>query len=95
VTEIYEIVDATNDEIYYPMGFFLKEANAIKALKDLIKHNTDNPITEYADEYEKIEIRNHFGNELFPNTKVVYTLERVAKWDEESEELKWSIINDI
>ncbi len=52
--KIFEVVDATNDEIYYPIGLFASLHDAIKAIK---AYGKDEAIGEFSGLYERIEVR--------------------------------------
>ena len=83
---IYEVCDATNDEMYYPMGFFLSEEAAIKAIESACYSKY--PLTDNADDYEKVDVvKRKIGMGIYG--EVVFTLERNAEYDEETDERIW------
>jgi hypothetical protein len=71
---IYEIVDATNDEVYYPLGMF-EDPTVCK--KMLIEAN-DNESFSYMsdDESETIEIRQYELNRYTARPKCVFAIDR-------------------
>ena len=82
---IYEVVDTTNDELYFPMGLFLSLDEAKAAILNGAT-DSESPMTEYGGEgdCEQIEIREReIGWSEQGVTK--FTLNRQNKYDEEGD----------
>ena len=71
---VYEIVDCSNDEIYYPMGIYLDEQQAIKELEDAEYHEAHYPEAEHV----KMEVRRRKVGYSRDNYETVYE----AVWEE-------------
>ena len=83
---IFEIIDSTNDEMFFPLGVF----NTFEEAKEKItNYQKDESIGEDPyDEYEKIEIvEREFG--WSGHGKKVFTLERKMVYDEKDDEYYW------
>jgi len=83
---IFELVDNTSEETYFPMGLFLTLEDAINAVKDRSEPPTDDP-----EEYAKLEIRERRVGKLtwWDNGRNVATLEWYAEYSDELEDWKW------
>jgi hypothetical protein len=89
ITEVFELVDATSDEMYYPLGMYLSLEDAIKAT-DVKK---DEPLTSN-DEFERVEVRKReIGFHGWRYESIVFTLERESYYDECDDEYYWRNIN--
>ncbi len=86
MNKIYQVVDMTDDEMYFSMGFFYTKDDAVKAIKEAT--DKTRPLSDHADEYEKIEIREQEIG-LSDDYKTVYELERRSEYDEETDEYVW------
>ena len=84
--KIYEVCDTTDDEMYFPMGMFLSLESAIAGIKSACCE--DWPLTEHADEYEKIVVREREIG-MHGDGIQVYKLERCQEYNEETDESKW------
>ena len=91
---IYEIVDATDDEIYYPIGMFEDLDFCKEMLKDACPHQA---ISDRQDQSETIEIRRHKINSWGEQGACVFSVYREATYLEEFEEDVWKseITKDI
>jgi hypothetical protein len=87
---VYEVVDATDDERYYPLGIFLSQKEAVRAVQSLSR--TDKAISWIVDESdnncERIEIRKREIG-WSEHGVTVQTIERSEYYDEENDEYKW------
>jgi len=96
IDHVYEVVDATSDEMYYPMGVFLLLDEAKNALRIMSKECSECSITEHGGEdgYEKIEVRQRSVGKLRDNDSgvPVFTMERKCAYDDDEDENIWSII---
>ena len=86
IEHVYEICDVTNDEIYYVMGVFINKKEAIAAVESAL--SSESPLSDYADEYEKIEIRK-YSIGLTDAYEIVYTIERTLKYDSDTDKEEW------
>lgn len=83
--EIFELVDCTDDEMYFTIGLFFSLHDAIQAIK---AHGKDEAIIEYSEDYEKVEVRQR--NVGFSDAgRKVYEAERETYYDEEADEYYW------
>ena len=89
---VFEIIDQTDDEIYYPLGIFTTLDEAKDAIKNI---PSDERLSEFNDsDFEKIHIQERkFG--WSDNGKTVFMLERHLIFDENNpdDEGHWEIIN--
>ena len=81
---VYEIVDSSDDEMYFPVGIFSSLEKAIAAVE---RWGNDPELENGLDEYQKIEIRQR-RLDSFDNFREVWTREWV--WDFEDD--KWRVI---
>lgn len=85
---IYQIVDATSDEVYFTLANF----NDFEAAKNTLleRAKPDCAITDSGDndDYEKIDIY-EYALGWGEKKKVVYTLERNKKYDEATDQFEW------
>ena len=89
---VYEVVDVSSDEMYYPMGIFLDEKAAVEAIKKLASNYPNSSMTEYdPDEFERVEVRKRKIG-LNGDGIVVFELERKLEWNEETGEDKWDTV---
>ncbi len=82
---VYEIVDATSDEQYWPLGIFPTLAEATAALSGCREPPSDN-----AEEFCRIEVRERavgWGD----LGKCVHVQEWVSYYDELADEWKWKL----
>ena len=87
IMAVYEVVDSTSDEMYFPLGMYLTLQEAIAAIERAAT-DSDYPISEHADEYEKINvIERGFGWGI--DGKTVYKFERTAQWSDDGDEVLW------
>ena len=87
---VFEIIDKTSDEMYFPLGIFKTLDEAKSKLENWPK---DERISEFSDgeEYEKIEINERkFG--WTENGKTVFTLERHEVYNDDDDEYYWERI---
>jgi len=77
---IYEILDYSNEDIYYPMGVFDSLELAIKAVKGL--GSKTNPKSWYeVDDYEKISIHKRELNIWNEGGVEVWSIERSFNYE--------------
>jgi hypothetical protein len=83
---VFELVDCTNEETYFPMGLFLSLEDALAQVKDL-----DEPPTENPEEYVKMEIRERQIGKLswWDNGKTVATITWIQDYIEAKDEWVW------
>lgn len=85
---IYQIVDATSDEIYFTLANFNDLDEAKKAILERAKPDCALTDSGDYDDYEKIDIYEYklgWGT----SKKVVYTLERNKKYNEATDQFEW------
>ena len=83
---IFEVIDRTDDEMYYPLGIFLTlEA----AKKEIIDYPKDERISEFSqEEFEEIAIiERKIG--WSGNGETVFTLERNEYYSDDDDEFYW------
>jgi hypothetical protein len=83
---IFELVDNTSEETYFPMGLFLTLEDVINAVKDRSEPPIDDP-----EEYVKLEIRERRVGKLtwWDNGRNVATLEWHSEYSDELEDWVW------
>jgi hypothetical protein len=83
---VFELVDNTRDETYFPMGLFLSLEDALAQVKDLDEPPTDDP-----EEYVKMEIRERQIGKLrwWDNGKTVATITWIQDYIEAKEDWVW------
>ena len=82
---VFELVDYTTEEMYFPIGIYQTLDEAKKIIKEADKKGE--PISDYVDDYEVIKIiKREFG--LSGNGENVFTAERERKAIDE----KWETI---
>ena len=86
--EIWELVDCSNDEMYFTIGLFLSLHDAIKAID---AYGKDEAIGEYSEGWEKVEIRKRKIGFSGVGEKV-YERERETYYDEEADEYYWRTV---
>jgi len=86
---IYEVMDVTDDDSYRSMGVFLDKDEAIKAINDSCQ--ADYPLTDYAEEFEQIEIHEKKIG-MNNGSKIVYTLSRKQEISKETGEYIWRTV---
>ena len=86
IGSVFELVDCTNDETYYPMGLFLSLEDALAQVKDLKEPPTDDP-----EEYVKMEVRERQVGKLrwWDNGKTVATITWIQDYIEAKDEWVW------
>lgn len=85
---IYQIVDATSDEMYFTLANFNDIDEAKKAILERAKPDCALTDSGDYDDYEKIDIYEYeLGWGM--NKKVVYTLERNKKYNEGTDQFEW------
>lgn len=89
---LFEIVDATDDVIYYTLAVYENFETAKKELLSRVDSNF--AMTDYGDEFEKIEIREH-NNGWGLGYKTVLTLTRTKNYSEELDEDQWETMIEI
>lgn len=89
---VYEVVDQTDEEYYYPLGIFLTLKEAKDAIYKAALLQTK-PISEYVtDVLEIINIKKRkLGWGGYGDT--VYTLQREPRYDEKRDDYFWEIID--
>jgi len=85
---IYEICDVTDEDVYYPLGFFINKEEAINTLKSLVK-NEEEQITDYAYEFEKIEIRERKVGMTGSSYNIIYKVTRDCVTTVDSDKCFW------
>ena len=76
---IYEVLDTSSDETYYPLGVF----NSFEEAKAAIENCGDEKISEYAEDYEEIKIIQRFigwnnsQKEVFVQNREIYFNEKL------------------
>lgn len=83
---VFELVDCTDDEIYFPMGLFLSLEDALSKVKDRNEPPTDDP-----EEYVKMEVRERQTGKLRwrDNGKTVATINWIQDYVESKDEWVW------
>ena len=94
VKHMFEIIDTTNEEMYFHMGMFETLEEAKKELLEAANQN--DPLTDYGNEEdrEEISIRVHelgWGSE----SNIVFTLRREKRYNEKTDDEEWVNINYI
>jgi hypothetical protein len=88
---IYELVDATNDEMYYPLAIYLTMEDALKnARTPPDVWNSDG----YIDDYAKLEIRERPVGWSAEMIEVKFIIEWENLYDEEIDENRWEICGE-
>ena len=89
INKIYEIVDRTNDEIYFTLGIFLSLEEAIINVESTMpdEWGTDGCIDDYA----TIEIRERNIGWTGSVSNVVLSIEWENQYQEDTDENKWII----
>ena len=84
---IFELVDNTSEETYYPMGYYFSLEDALEAIRDKAEPPTDDP-----EEYVRLEVRQHKIGVLrwWQSGRNVATLEWTAKYDDAVDDWAWS-----
>jgi hypothetical protein len=89
MNKIYEIVDNTDDEIYYPLGLFPTFELARSSIEQA---DPEQPISEYASDsdYEEISIfEREFG--WTEHGRKVYKIERERVYDDKEDDFFWKV----
>lgn len=94
--KIYEVIDATNDEMYFPLGIFstLEQAKAAVLKQD---EDRESAITEYGSEgeYETVKVLERELNMINGNHgKQVFELSRRCVYIEETDSNLWETVSD-
>jgi len=86
IEKLYEVVDATDDEMYFTQGTFLSLEEIIKDIES--ESDPTNLTDNDVDEYFKIEIwERKIG--WSGRGKVVYAREWVNEYNEDTDEDEW------
>lgn len=85
---IYQIVDATSDEVYFTLANFNDFGTAKNALLERTKPDCAITDSDDNDDYEKIDIY-EYALGWGAAKKIVYTLERNKKYNEATDEFEW------
>lgn len=88
---VYELVDATDDEMYFGIGLFSSEAVA----EAFVDERMDDPrfMTDCDhDQYMKVELRRRPLDEWSSVGKTVRTWEWTQEYDERADEYKWATL---
>ena len=85
--KIYEVVDATNNETYYPLALYLILDEAISSIENITpdEWNSDG----YIDDYTKIEVRERSLGWRSEVGDVVFILEWNKVYNEETDVNEW------
>jgi hypothetical protein len=88
---VYEIVDASNDETYWPLGMFLTLDDAVLAI-DTDYLESGSPLHEdrFDSEYITIEIRERAIG-LSRNEKVVWSRSWSQQYSVDTDEYVWEV----
>lgn len=86
---IYEMVDATDYEQYYPLGLWLDLNDAIKAV-EVIDDPTDLGSDGHIEEYAKVEIRER-KNGWCGHGQKVYVREWVGDYPDDDSDMVWRV----
>lgn len=83
---VFEVVDCTNDENYFPMGLFLSLEDALAQVKDREEPPTDDP-----EEIVRMEVRERQIGKLiwWDNGKTVATIHWIQDYIEAKDEWVW------
>lgn len=83
--QIFEVVDASDDEMFFSMGFYGSLVGAVDAIGD--QYDRESAITDSGDamDFERIEIRSHELDELSDGYRIAYAVERSKKWDDDGD----------
>jgi hypothetical protein len=82
--KIYEVIDASDDEMYWPMALYLNKEEAIQKCENLLPDDWDSP--GYIDDYAKLEIRERPIGWMTSIGDIVFTVEWEKKYNEETDE---------
>lgn len=87
---VFEVIDATDDEMYYPLGVFLSQKEAVAAIKK--SEDEDNPISMWAgmsdSDNETIKVRKRKVG-WSEGGDCVLTINRKIHYDEENDKYVW------
>ena len=85
-SSVFELVDCTNDETYFPMGLFLSLEDALAQVKDRKKPPTDDP-----EEFVRMEVRERQIGKLrwWDNGNTVATIQWIQDYIETKDEWVW------
>jgi hypothetical protein len=90
---VYEVVDSSSDEMYYPLGVFLSQAEAHRAIQS--RSRTDRAISWVADDsdsdFECIRIKKRKVG-WSESGAMVSEIKREQYYDEENDEYKWRAV---
>lgn len=87
---VFEIIDSTDDEMYFPLGIFLTEGEALRAIR---KADPEHPVSEHAEDYESLSIvRRKIGWDGFG--KRIWEFRRETQYNEERDEYLWKVIGE-
>lgn len=88
--KVFEVVDTSNDEMYYPMGIFLSLEDAKKEVLEGAEDH-ESPMTEYGSEgdYEQIEVRERKVGWSPYIERTVFKIVRENRYQENSDEHHW------
>ena len=89
MAKVYEIIDRSNEEMYFTIGLF---ATLEAAIAEVEKQGVS-IIDELGDDEASVEIaEREIGKAEWSGTgKVVWSRRWVRDWDEEDEDLEWKI----
>ena len=91
-TEIYEVVDSTDDEMYFPLGLFLLEGEALKAVREA---DRSHPVSEMdVDGREVISIFSRPEGYISGFGKKVWEFVREEYYDEGDDEYYWKVVRE-
>ena len=80
----YEVINATDEDMYFPMGMFSSKEAAISAIMEAAE--PDAAVTDNPDDFEIIKIlERHEG--WSDNGVLVFTLEREGAYSTEDEDI--------
>ena len=86
IEKVYEVVDATDDEMYFTQGVFLSLEEIVKDIES--ESDPSNLTDSDLEEYCKIEIRERKIG-WSGHGKTVYTREWVSEYNEAADEYEW------
>ena len=86
ITKVFEIVDHTNDEVYFTQGLWPTLEEAIEAIEDLEPNDLDS--FDSAEDYCRVQIHERkFGYHDLGHC--LYTVEFTGRYDAERDDYVW------
>ena len=87
---VYEVIDTSNDEIYFTLGVW---PSLVEAIAELDSCKSPTEFCDAYDEYARVEIRELKIGWCEPKTKFIR--EYFGEYPDESDEIVWKIVSSI